>query len=75
MPSSALAPHYAEVVELRKAQRTVADRRARRPLVAGYRHKGDVLLVPRSPLTPRRSTASSAIRCSSGRRPSTRSSG
>lgn len=41
-----LTRHYAEVVELRKARRTLpiddlAD------LVAGYQHKGDVLLVPR----------------------------
>ena len=43
-----LAPHYAEVVELRKAQRTLPiDELA--DLVAGYRHKGDVLLVPRRP--------------------------
>ena len=40
-----LTPHYREIVELRKAKRTLqidglAD------LVAGYRHKGDVLLVP-----------------------------
>ena len=43
-----LAPHYSEVVELRKGQRTLPiDELA--ALVAGYRHKGDVLLVPRSP--------------------------
>lgn len=43
-----LAPHYAEVVELRKAQRTLPiDQLA--DLVAGYQHKGDVLLVPRRP--------------------------
>ena len=42
---SLLTPYYAEIVELRKAQRTLPiDSLA--DLVAGYQHKGDVLLVP-----------------------------
>jgi FkbM family methyltransferase len=45
---SLLTPHYAEIVELRKARRTLPiDGLA--GLVAGYHHKGDVLLVPRRP--------------------------
>jgi FkbM family methyltransferase len=40
-----LTPHYAEIVELRKAQRTLPID-ALADLVAGYQHKGDVLLVP-----------------------------
>jgi FkbM family methyltransferase len=43
-----LVPHYAEIVELRKAQRTLPIA-ALADLVAGYRHKGDVLLVPPRP--------------------------
>jgi FkbM family methyltransferase len=40
-----LTSHYAEIVELRKAQRTLPID-ALADLVAGYQHKGDVLLVP-----------------------------
>lgn len=40
-----LGRHYAEIVELRKAQRTLPID-ALADLVAGYQHKGDVLLVP-----------------------------
>ncbi len=40
-----LTPHYAEIVELRKARRTLPID-ALADLVAGYQHKGDVLLVP-----------------------------
>lgn len=40
-----LAPHYSEVVELRKAQRTLPID-ALADLIAAYQHKGDVLLVP-----------------------------
>lgn len=40
-----LTPHYAEIVELRKAKRTLPID-ALTDLVAGYQHKGDVLLVP-----------------------------
>jgi FkbM family methyltransferase len=43
-----LAAHYAEVVELRKAQRTLPID-ALSDLLAGYQHKGDVLLVPPRP--------------------------
>jgi FkbM family methyltransferase len=42
-----LTPHYAEIVELRKAQRTLPID-ALADLVAGYQHKGDVLFVPPS---------------------------
>jgi hypothetical protein len=40
-----LTPYYAEIVELRKAKRTLPID-ALADLVAGYHHKGDVLLVP-----------------------------
>jgi FkbM family methyltransferase len=43
-----LTAHYAEIVELRKAQRTLPIE-ALDDLVAGYQHKGDVLFVPRRP--------------------------
>jgi FkbM family methyltransferase len=43
-----IAPSYSEIVELRKGRRSLPiDSLA--DLVAGYRHKGDVLLVPRRP--------------------------
>jgi FkbM family methyltransferase len=42
---SLLTPYYAEIVELRKAKRTLPID-ALADLVAGYHHKGDVLLVP-----------------------------
>jgi hypothetical protein len=43
-----LTPNSTEIVELRKGKRTLPiDSLA--DLVAGYRHKGDVLLVPRRP--------------------------
>jgi FkbM family methyltransferase len=43
-----IAPSYSEIVELRKDRRSLPIH-ALADLVAGYRHKGDVLFVPRRP--------------------------